>query len=220
MIREIKGSVAIQTDGHLETVIVKNLLKGIGKPINNEALKALGITVQVAEHKKNLGREYGGPESLKLYFTWGPQAIIHRYDVLDGQGRIVELAGWTGNDNACAAAELLGTFQKKLDADTQLRIVVHKDSRKIRVPFVFKNVSVPQIDDDMEDFETPTPSAAAETLPAGDLLLKGIKLDAEAYWAAVTRRFAPTGARLGNHRKGRYPGENKRLWRIDDRLGA
>jgi hypothetical protein len=141
VIHELKGSVAIQTGGHLETVIVKDILKNIGKPVESEALKALGMTVQVAEHKKGLGREYGGPESLRIYFAWGPKTVIHHFDVLDGEGEVVECAGSSGLDTTCVA-DLSGTYRKKLGPDTQLRIVVQKDSRKVRVPFVLKDIEV------------------------------------------------------------------------------
>jgi hypothetical protein len=150
-LRELRGSVALRTGGRLDTVIVKDVLENVGKPIENETLKALGISVRVARHERHL--DSGeltdlGPnfkdmiEAVRLVFVQDGKTFIHHFDVLDGRGSPVQ----TGENyvyDKNGTVEWNCYYKKELPLDTQLRIVVHKDSRKVRVPFVFKDIKIP-----------------------------------------------------------------------------
>ncbi len=139
-IRELRGTMALQTGGRFEVLIVKDLLKKIkeGKPIDDDALKAAGIAVTV-EHKKNIGREFGGVESLDIRFEWKRIAVVG-CDVFDEEGHPLKKgnASWGGEN-------WWRSFKEPVPQGAELRIAVQRDSRKIRVPFDFKDIAVPKM---------------------------------------------------------------------------
>jgi hypothetical protein len=142
-LRELRGSVALRTGGRREPVVVKEFLKSVGKPIKNQTLENLGISVRLLGYEKDLGPEFGGRlEELDLEFVLRHDMALYRFDLLDPQGQPVgkgEVAGFRKNNTVTCTC----FCRERLPAGCQLRIVVHKDSRKVRVPFVFKDIKIP-----------------------------------------------------------------------------
>ncbi len=152
-IRELRGTMSLQTAGRLDVVVLKDLLKKVknkDQPIEDATLKALGIVVNV-EHQKNISREYGGVESLDIEFRWKHVPVVF-CEMWDEDGELlpsdrcsISSAEW----DPCWAS-WRRVFKAPIPPTAQLRFLVHKDSRKIRVPFVLKDIAVPTIDKELD----------------------------------------------------------------------
>ncbi len=152
-IRELRGTMSLQTGGRCEIVAVKDLLKQVSNkdiPIDDATLKALGIVVKV-EHQRNISPDYGGVESLNVDFRWKHIPVI-LCEIFDEDGELLP------SDNcSISSAEWdpcwvswRRVFKIPVPQTAQLRLVVHKDSRKIRVPFALKDIKVPPVPDEQD----------------------------------------------------------------------
>jgi hypothetical protein len=142
-LRELRGSVALRTGGRLEAIIVKNIFENAGQPIVNERLKSLGVSVCLTSYRKEIEAESDKAiDCIMFDLAWKQDAVVHHLELLDGQGTPIEKKeGFAVDGNNSVTWECF--YKKAPPQDAQLRIVVHKDSRKVRVPFVIKNIEIP-----------------------------------------------------------------------------
>jgi hypothetical protein len=141
----LEGSIAIRTGGELLTVVLKDVLRHVGEPLEDEGLKSLGVSVQVVEYNKELGPEgQGNLELLQIEIAFNRDVPLSDFALTDSQGKPIDKAKVFAFDVNNSVT--LNCFcEKRLKPDTQLRLVVHQDSRKVRVPFAFKDIAVPPI---------------------------------------------------------------------------
>ena len=143
-IRELRGTMSLQTGGRIEIVAVKDLpakIKNKDAPIDDAALKALGIVVKV-EHQNRIGAEYDGVETLDVDFQWKYNPVP-RGEVFDKEGDALRQGHFSIPFWLCRHAALVAVVARSSSGRSQLRFLVHTGSRKIRVPFVFKDIDVP-----------------------------------------------------------------------------
>jgi hypothetical protein len=142
-ISQLRGSLALQLGGPNEIIVVKDFLRNIKKdnPLDNAALKTLGIVVTV-EHERHLGKEYAAAEAVRIHLEWKQNAVVlctvcdeEKLAVLEGNRSLSR----TGR----RSVSWWQSFKEPLPPHAQLRLCVRKLSRKIRVPFLFKDIEVP-----------------------------------------------------------------------------
>ena len=103
-IRELRGSIALQTGGRRETVLIKDAIKDLGRPVNDENLKALGIELTITRrqrlvHETNLtGKSVRAMNDVVIAGELD-RNVIANCELLDAQGRPIErgLSGFYGN---------------------------------------------------------------------------------------------------------------------------
>jgi hypothetical protein len=145
MIRQLQGSVALRTGGHFETVVLENILQHVGEPLRDETLKSLGVSARVVDYNKEPGpAAHGTVEAMRVELTWSRDTPVSYCEVVDSRGKPVD-KGKVFAFDVNNSMTLDCYYEKRLPVDTQLRIVVHKDSRKVRIPFVFKDVEIPTV---------------------------------------------------------------------------
>jgi hypothetical protein len=144
-IRELRGSMALQIGDPTEVVTVKNFLDHLSKdkPLDNADLKALGIVVTLDE-RKAVGPEYGGVEAIHLDLTWKRNAVV-LCQVCDSAGTPLETGSRSLSYLGPTSVACFSAFKNPLPPDAQLKLSVQKNTRKVRVPFHFKNIEVPPI---------------------------------------------------------------------------
>jgi hypothetical protein len=145
-LHEMRGSMSLQLGGHYETIVVKDFLKKVKKakdPIEDATLKSLGIVVEV-EHQKTIDPDFGGVQALNLHIQWKRSPVVW-CQVVDAKGQRLD----EGSSSSCGG---LGertevgwwqSFKEAIPDDAQLRLTIHKDCQKVRVPFEFKDIKVP-----------------------------------------------------------------------------
>ena len=142
-LRELRGSIILQTGGQLETVVLSDLLKNADVPIQNAAMKSLGISLdQIQRANEWPAKAKDEVENLLLDLSWKGTNLVYSAELLDRKGTRLPRAKDTALfwDNSV----MWLSYQKtQLPSDLQLKIVVHKNSRRIRVPFVFKDIVLP-----------------------------------------------------------------------------
>ncbi len=149
---EMRGSFALRTGGRLQEVVIADLLKYCGGDIDNEMLKKLGVTVRVARSTQPT-KESGLPsfivpakpndriDELKLVILRDDNAVV-RLEVTDSNGKPVELCA-SGSCSTSSIGSANFTCLDKFPDDSQLRLTIHRDAKKVRVPFVLKDVKIP-----------------------------------------------------------------------------
>jgi hypothetical protein len=154
-IRELRGSMSVLVGGRFETIVLKDFLKSIkkrGDQIDDPTLKSLGITINVTRQEIT-DRRFVGVESLSLGIEWKHAPVVW-CEVTDADGRQLDASGFSYGYN-----HQLGSwdrsFSNAIPDDAQLRLTIHKDSRKVRVPFQFKNIEIPPIPDEDEENAAP-----------------------------------------------------------------
>jgi hypothetical protein len=152
-IRELRGTMSLETSDQSDVVMVRGLLNKIKPktPIDDKALKAIGIKVTVSRSQEPAMRVGGmplGKESLGINVEWQRNAVV-KCELCDGKGRALDKDSgsfaWTG----ARSAWFLQSFSS-IPPDVQLRLVVQKNGRKVRVPFALKDIDVPRFP--VEDF--------------------------------------------------------------------
>ncbi len=154
-LRELRGSMALQTGGRIETITVKHFLKNIEKKgsLDDPALKTLGIDIQ-AERRKNLAASYGGPEALNLSLQWKRTPVV-MCEVRDADGSPLRTGNSSLSYTGPRSLTWWRSFKDAIPQDAQLRVHVQKDSRKIRVPFAFKDIEVAPVPKESNDSPGP-----------------------------------------------------------------
>lgn len=159
-LRELRGSLSLRTGGQLTPIVVKEVLEEFTRPIENKTLKGLGTSVRLRDNKRGIEpSQRGMVESYRIEVVSKRDIPIYSLDLLDGRGSPIKVAEehvFVKNNTL----EWECFYNKELPADAQLRIVVHTNSRKVRVPFAFKDVTVPEIKN--EDSESPATTADSE----------------------------------------------------------
>ncbi len=181
-IRELRGTMALETSDQCSVVTIKDLLKKIkpaiplddaslkapgevkirpGMPLDDASLKALGVKVVVSRSQEPAMRLGGvpiGSESLDITVEWQRNAVIE-FNVRDGNGKPLDAdsssSSWTGSRSVWCRYSY-----SSIPPDTQLQMTVQKNSRKVRVPFVLKDIDVPPMPKDE------TSGASASIVPA------------------------------------------------------
>lgn len=146
-IGELRGTFSLRTGGQFETIILKDFLKKAKEKrtrrlVDDAELKKLGVAVAV-EQKKKIGPEFGGVEDMSLEFHWKRIPVVW-CEVLDAAGQPLPEGNstWGGSSGA---ANWWRAFKQPVPDDAQLKITIHKNGRKISVPFAFKDVKVPEV---------------------------------------------------------------------------
>jgi hypothetical protein len=139
-LRELRGSLVLQTGGQLETVVLNDLLKNADVPIQNAAMKSLGVSLdRIQRYNEWPAKAKNEVESLLLDLSWKGTNLVSSAELLDGKETPLPREKSTALfwDNSV----IWRSYHKtQLPSDAQLKIVVHKNSRRIRVPFVFKDI--------------------------------------------------------------------------------
>ena len=148
-ISELRGSLSLQAGGEFEIVSIKELLKksNTGESIDDPALKALGITVK-AKYIKNAGPQFAGGESLSVEVHWKRNAVV-ACEVYDEDGQPLPKGSWSVSNSA--STNWWRSFKAPVPPNAELHLTVQKNSRKIRVPFAFKNMEVEPVQDVQDD---------------------------------------------------------------------
>ena len=185
-IRELRGSIALQVAGSTEPVVVKDFLKRVTKEslLDDPALKALGIVAKI-EHRKNGDKDYADfqairignqppstAEAVKIDLKWKQNAVVscELCDPTTGEPLKTDSSG-TSNPTLRSVG-LFYSFKDPLPPKVELRFRVQKNTRKVRVPFAFKDVEVPKMPSKEEASRgvlvTPAQKVAPETENNGD----------------------------------------------------
>ena len=151
-IRELRGTMALHTSDQSNIVIIKDLLTKIkaAPRIDAPSLRASRVTVRVNPPNKAELKMGGFPfapiKTLDIALTWQRDAVV-RCEVLDGDGRPLRgddvCTSWDGDRSVSWKC----TFSS-IPSNAELRLTVQKNGRKIRVPFVLKNIEVPPMPDE------------------------------------------------------------------------
>ncbi|MCE5269338.1 MAG: hypothetical protein LLG00_15790 [Planctomycetaceae bacterium] len=154
-VRELRGAMTIQTGGRIETIAIKHFLKNIetSGTIDDPTLKSLGIGVKV-ERQKDLAASYGGTEALNIGLQWKRNPVV-KCEVCDAEGKRLQTSNWSLSLTGRRSVACWQSFKERLPQDAQLRISVRKDSRKIRVPFAFKDIEIPPLPKEEDDAPGP-----------------------------------------------------------------
>lgn len=207
LIRELRGSVALVTGGQVEQVVLDNALSKVADPTKEEAdpdefgtlvrdrrLEVLGVKVDVKRQTLSESlKKSGVKDQICVTIDPGPQSLV-RCEILDARGKpisdVSHFDSWPG-------PEFVLAYQTKsrLPRDAKLRVTLRKHTRKVRVPFVVRDVAVPKIDESRPGMNVPAlPDDAyveAETLAPGDPLLAALKWKSQAKWLPGVRPKAP-----------------------------
>jgi hypothetical protein len=152
--------------------------------IRDKQLKSLGVTLNVA--RCPIPKWSGdNTKDLVRIRVESPQHILAKFELLDAQGQALT----TTSSSSCVGKPNWSYDYGLTDvvpADAQLRLTFQKNTRKVRLPFIVKDVKVPKIDAGRDELNVPASTddayVEAETLPADSPILAGLKLDAEAAW--------------------------------------
>jgi hypothetical protein len=206
LIRELRGSVAVMTGGETEVVALKNAFKALGDPakgetdpddwgtmIRDKQLKKLGVTLNVARCPVPKWSGNDTKDCIRIRIE-SPQHTLTKCELLDAQGQAM-----AANSSSSCVGKPNWSYDYGLadvmPADARLRLTFQKNARKIRLPFVVIDVTVPEIDAGRDDLNVPaSPDDAyveAETLPADSPILAGLKLNAEAAWQRSPEKGQP-----------------------------
>jgi hypothetical protein len=156
-IRELRGSIALQVGGPPENIVVKDFLQKVTREnlLDDPALKALGIVAKV-ERKKNGDEGYAdflmirignqpptSAEAIKIDLEWKLNTVVscELCDPASGEPLKIDSSGQS--NPSLRSVGLFYSFNDPLPPNVELRFRVHKNTRKVRVPFVFKDIEIP-----------------------------------------------------------------------------
>jgi hypothetical protein len=144
-IRQLQGAMSIQIGEKHEIVTVKEFLKGmkINRPIADPKLNELGIVAMV-EERKEVGKEFGGVEALNIALKWKRNAVV-LCKVCDAEGTPLQQGNRSLSYMGPKAVNWWSSFPEPIPSNAQLQLYVQKNTRKVRVPFAFKDVEVPAV---------------------------------------------------------------------------
>ncbi len=170
---ELRGSFALRTGGHLQEVIVKDLLKQSGPVINDATLKRLGVTVRIARTTMEAnvftlsplseagdvqdvleldvgngeipvgGYAYPAPRELKVDMNASDRCAVTRLTITDANGKPI-MPLRTNSSYGSSIGKMKFCFKEKLPDGSQLHLTIHRDAKNIRVPFGLTNIEVPR----------------------------------------------------------------------------
>lgn len=142
-IRELRGSMSIQIGDKPEVVTIKDFLRGmkLNKPLADPRLNSLGIVATV-ERRESSHEDHGG-EEMSIALSWKKNALV-LCRVCDGEGKPLAETSDSLSYMSTRRVTFWGSFQREVPEDAQLQLSVQKNVRKIRVPFSFKEIEVPE----------------------------------------------------------------------------
>jgi hypothetical protein len=186
-IKSLKGTLALQTGGSEQKVTVKNPFETLDYEIENEELAALGISLTIQRKTKEPEQRpghFGSADEIELNAKWQKNPIV-RCEFFNEKKRPIE--AWSKSQGA--AFDLHGFiynlgFQKQLPDSAELHLTIHKDRRKVRVPFEFKDVQVPPMEEIAwsSSLQDEKKAEKAEELRPDDPLLADMNVAAKAEW--------------------------------------
>ncbi|HLA85714.1 MAG TPA: hypothetical protein VJL29_13065 [Thermoguttaceae bacterium] len=152
-LKELRGSVDLRTGGRMESVTLPKAIKRLNGIFDDKSLKKLGLSVQVTKIKpaekpsydfpfsKGIGPGKGKDDRWHVAIDWKESPVVG-CEIVDSRGKLLNayMSSWSCNDNHMDK-EL--AYKKKLPEDAQLRLIVHVDSRIVRMPFALRDVPVP-----------------------------------------------------------------------------
>ncbi len=142
-IRELRGSLALNVGGPTEIVVVKNFLHKIrkNKSLGDAALKALGIVAKV-DYQQHPDKEVAAAEVVSVELRWKQGAVV-ACEACDGEKMAVLTDGNTAvSSHGPRSVTWWHSFREPLPANAELRLCIQKNTRKVRVPFVLKDIEV------------------------------------------------------------------------------
>ena len=141
-IHELRGTIALQVAGQFEIIAVKKFLQNVGKDnqIDDPVLRALGISATV--NRKKGSHSNDGGEELKIALQWSRNAVV-LCDLCDSEGQRLGNGDWVGIGDPPNHVNWGRGLDRPIPEDAELHLVVPRNCRKVRVPFVFKDIDVP-----------------------------------------------------------------------------
>jgi hypothetical protein len=186
-IKSLKGTLALQTGGTKQKVTVKNPFESLDYEIDNEELSSLGISLTIKRTTKEPEKRPGNfssADEIQINAKWQKIPIVR----CEFYNKIWPIEAWSKSPGWSSDPHQflynLG-YQKQLPAGAELRLTVHKDRRKVLVPFEFKDIEVPpvpknawssSVGEEKKDVEK------AEEIRPDDPLLADMKVAAKASW--------------------------------------
>jgi hypothetical protein len=201
-IRELRGSVAVETGGEFEKIVVQNAFKKLGDPAKGEAdphdsgtlirdnrLNELGGTLNMARGPIPKWNQ-NAKDCIRVSID-SSQLAVTKCELLDAKGNAIPDTG-----RHCSISKPYWYFNFEttvvVPADAQLRLTIQKNTRKVRIPFVAKDINVPEPD---KEIDVPASKqdayVEAETLPADSPICAGLRLNARADWRQWADNFRP-----------------------------
>lgn len=169
-LQEIRGSLALQLGGERKTIVVKDAFRRLGEPADRSMAKTgpLRETGWMAEPMKSkLLSEQGIRIAVRRILVEPPLLAtdsvaiqvecnnqILQFDVLDATGKALPCLGKTYDATEMPHWLFWFASDRPIPSDAKLRLIVDRGGRKVRVPFVLKEIEVPPLpeEDDEKSF--------------------------------------------------------------------
>lgn len=159
---ELRGCIDLRTGGRYETLVLPNVLKRPDRPVENDLLKKLGLTVKVkcihpAPRKDDAPRDSGKRSDAAVLWTvptdietmercrieiQEDQNPVVRYALTDARGKTLR-ESCTNLHGSEKKYRVDLCYEKPLPDNVRLKLTVHADPQILHVPFALKNVMIP-----------------------------------------------------------------------------
>jgi hypothetical protein len=129
----------------------------VKRQVKNETLKRLGITVELAYQDRKaeppITRTADGVTVVSIFARPAHEIMIHAewgetpvtsFEVVDASGKPLQETFWSGSQLESQCLLTLG-YSDKVPDDARVRVVVHRDSEIVRVPFALKDLKIPPV---------------------------------------------------------------------------
>lgn len=148
-IGELRGSLALQTGGSIQDMVIENVLKQAGSTLHDARLSDLGIAIRLI-HSTRKSSSADSKESHSSSVpgepTDGQDVLV--FDVAIGPTPVtgLQVTTFDGKPYKAISLEFDGGIRKvkfaaeKFANDSQLRLTVHRDAKVINVPFVLTDI--------------------------------------------------------------------------------
>lgn len=175
---ELSGSLALRTGGRIQEVIVPGVLMQKSLTVQDPTLKDLGITLRLtrttrppaeAKTKTGISRVDGKTVSTLAVISQAVPAdelgikievastTVVSVEMADRGGKPLKPVAWGMKFGETVKSATL-RFKDKLPDDGQLRLRVHRDAQRLRVPFALKDIEImPEGETDGLRFPSPFP---------------------------------------------------------------
>jgi len=152
-IRTLRGSLALQTGGVAEVVTIKRPFDAVGGVLESKSLADLGIVLAMNRDRSGNFLMRHEVEKVELKGTWQKHPIV-RYEFLSDKGKRIDPGSSCSSGEHGRAGkpipfmEGIG-FYKPLPNDADLRVTIHKDRKKVQVPFEFHDIVIPPVPEEI-----------------------------------------------------------------------
>lgn len=201
-IRELTGSIALETGGKTEVVTVDGAFKGLvdiadmanadpdnwAPPLADKRLKSLGMKVTVVRKPVREQPDTEGPKPKDEIHIGieSPECAVVGIEILNAAGKVIPSAGlrsWCGEKPKWSFST---DFLEVIPRDGRLRLTVQKGDRRVRLPFSLKDIAAPKITKGDPVFDVPASLddayVAAESVSPKDPILAGLKIRPKLSW--------------------------------------